>query len=101
MKLSETPKNFVKCGLCGWGFECIWTGLHSVLKKGEKNMSVPDFPLDVSYLRHGLSHPAYASDPQKEKYTGTWNHVYILYLLCRIWHRKMVKKEPLLPLGLQ
>lgn len=36
MKLSETPKNFVKCGLCGWGFECIWTGLHSVLKKGEK-----------------------------------------------------------------
>ncbi len=36
MKLSETPKNFVKCGLCGWGFECIWTGLHSALKKGEK-----------------------------------------------------------------
>lgn len=64
-------------------------------------MSVPDFPLDVSYLRHGLSHPAYASDPQKEKYTGTWNHVYNLYLLCRIRHRKMVKKEPLLPLGLQ
>lgn len=38
MKLSETPKNFVKCGLCGWGFECIWTGLHSALKKGKKHV---------------------------------------------------------------
>ena len=35
-------------------------------EKRGKNMSVPDFPLDVSYLRHGLSHPAYASDPQKK-----------------------------------
>lgn len=36
MKLSQAPKNFIKCGLCGWGFECIWTGLDSVVKKKEK-----------------------------------------------------------------
>lgn len=23
-------KNFFKCGLMGWGFECFWTGCHQL-----------------------------------------------------------------------
>ena len=70
-------------------------------EKGREKMLMPDIPLDVSHLWHGLSHPADAPAPQKEKHPGARNHVYDLYFLRRIRHRKMVKKEPLLPLGLQ
>ena len=100
MKLSETPKNFVKCGLCGWGFECIWTGLHSALKKGEKHVCA-GLPSGCFLFTAWPVSSSLCIRSSKEKYTGTWNHVYNLYLLCRIRHRKMVKKEPLLPLGLQ
>lgn len=101
MKLSETPKNFVKCGLCGWGFECIWTGLHSVLKKGEKTClcrtSLWMFPI---YGMACLIQPMHQILKKKNILVRGTMYTF-LYLLCRIWHRKMVKKEPLLPLGLQ
>lgn len=31
-------KNFIKCGLCGWGFECFWTGLHSIIDGESKDL---------------------------------------------------------------
>ncbi len=43
VKLPKTTKNFIKCGVYGWGFECMWTGLHSILSKKDK-----DYPCKTS-----------------------------------------------------
>lgn len=41
--------NFILCGLCGWCFECFWTGLGSIRKKEDKrficNTSIWMFPI--------------------------------------------------------
>ncbi len=31
--------NFFKCGLCGWGLECFWTGCHSLLHDKSKKLT--------------------------------------------------------------
>lgn len=31
-------KNFLKCGLMGWGLECFWTGCHSLWKGKNKEL---------------------------------------------------------------
>lgn len=43
------PINFILCGLCGWCWECFWTGMGSVFKKEDKrlicNTSIWMFPI--------------------------------------------------------
>lgn len=39
MKLPDSAKNFLKCGVYGWGFECLWTGLHSILSHDNKKLT--------------------------------------------------------------
>ncbi len=43
------PTNFILCGLCGWCFECFWTGLGAIRKKEDKrlmcNTSIWMFPI--------------------------------------------------------
>ena len=43
------PINFMICGLCGWCFECFWTGLGAIRKKEDKryicNTSIWMFPI--------------------------------------------------------
>lgn len=43
------PTNFILCGLCGWCFECFWTGLGQIKNKEDKrlicNTSVWMFPI--------------------------------------------------------
>ena len=36
MKVQDSTKNFIKCGVYGWGFECLWTGLHSIFSHKNK-----------------------------------------------------------------
>ena len=37
MKVQDQSKDFLKCGVYGWGFECLWTGLHSIISHDNKN----------------------------------------------------------------
>ena len=37
MKVHDQAKDFLKCGVYGWGFECLWTGLHSIISHDNKN----------------------------------------------------------------
>lgn len=39
MKIQDSTKNFIKCGIYGWGFECLWTGLHSILSHDNKKLT--------------------------------------------------------------
>ncbi len=39
MNLQNSAKNFIKCGVYGWGFECLWTGLHSILSHENKQFT--------------------------------------------------------------
>ena len=38
-KLKKQTTDFLKCGLIGWGMECLWTGCGSLC--GEKNKKMP------------------------------------------------------------
>ncbi|MCI5938032.1 MAG: putative ABC transporter permease [Eubacterium sp.] len=37
--MNRNAKNFMKCGLMGWGLECFWTGLGSVCIEKNKKMT--------------------------------------------------------------
>ena len=37
-KLKKQTTDFLKCGLIGWGMECLWTGCGSLC--GEKNKKI-------------------------------------------------------------
>jgi uncharacterized membrane protein len=39
MKLQNSTKDFIKCGIYGWGFECLWSGLHSILSHNDKEFT--------------------------------------------------------------
>lgn len=45
-------KNFMKCGICGWCLELLWTSLHSLSRQVNK-MIGSFFRLDVPDLWHG------------------------------------------------
>ena len=34
----KQTENFMKCGLMGWGFECLWTGFGSLCSGKDKKM---------------------------------------------------------------
>lgn len=60
MKKHHFTKNFIRCGLCGWGIECFWTGCHSIVCGKQKNLpcktSVWMFPI---YGMAALIEPIY------------------------------------------
>ena len=37
-KFRKQAEDFMKCGLMGWGLECLWTGLGSICVKKNKKM---------------------------------------------------------------
>ena len=39
MRIHNSTKNFIKCGVYGWGFECLWTGLHSIVSRKNKKLT--------------------------------------------------------------
>lgn len=38
MQKHHYTRNFMKCGLCGWGIECFWTGCHSMISGKNKKL---------------------------------------------------------------
>lgn len=39
MNFQSSAKNFIKCGVYGWGFECFWTGMHAVVSHKNKQLT--------------------------------------------------------------
>ncbi|MEG1458585.1 MAG: hypothetical protein RR056_05865 [Acetivibrio sp.] len=81
--------NFILCGLCGWCFECFWTGLGAIRKKEDKrlicNTSIWMFPIygsaaliepishllkPFSFITRGVVYTAFIF--LTEFFTGSW-----------------------------
>ena len=101
MRIHNSTKNFIKCGVYGWGFECLWTGLHSIVSRKNKKLtcrtSMWMFPI---YGMASLIQPIH----KLIKNTNVFFRG-VVYTTCifatEYGTGKFLKKKALLPLGLQ
>ena len=99
MKIQNPAKNFIKCGVYGWGFECLWTGLHSIVSRENKKLtcrtSMWMFPI---YGMASLIQPIH----KLLKNTNVpGRRLHDMYFRHRIRNRKDPEKKSLLSVGLQ
>lgn len=93
--------NFIRCGICGWCLELLWTGFLS-FRRREWKLTGSFFPVDVSYLRYGSFPETALKLPLQQKmfFSPAWLSIYAVYFHRRIYERKPFEKTSLLPVGL-
>lgn len=93
--------NFIRCGICGWCLELLWTGFLS-FRRREWKLTGHSSLMDVSYLRYGSFPETALKLPLQQKmfFSPAWLSIYAVYFHRRIYERKPFEKTSLLPVGL-